>query len=38
MITELNMEIGSDVFIAANAYEMNMDFVTNPQAYGKSSE
>ncbi|XP_061945093.1 GDSL esterase/lipase LTL1-like [Populus nigra] len=34
MITELNMEIGSDVFIAANAYEMNMDFVTNPQAYG----
>ncbi|XP_011038584.1 PREDICTED: GDSL esterase/lipase At5g33370-like [Populus euphratica] len=34
MITELNKEIGSDVFIATNAYDMNTDFVTNPQAYG----
>ncbi|KAJ8760546.1 hypothetical protein K2173_015213 [Erythroxylum novogranatense] len=34
MINELNSEIGSDVFIAANAYEMNMDFVSNPRAYG----
>ncbi|CAI0433692.1 unnamed protein product [Linum tenue] len=34
MISSLNAEIGSPVFIAANAHEMNMDFVTNPQAYG----
>ncbi|XP_034911643.2 GDSL esterase/lipase LTL1-like [Populus alba] len=34
MLLELNREIGSDVFISANAYEANMDFVTNPQAYG----
>ncbi|KAJ8747753.1 hypothetical protein K2173_017900 [Erythroxylum novogranatense] len=34
MINGLNNEIGSDVFIAANAYKMNMDFITNPRAYG----
>uniref|UniRef100_A0A6N2KGV9 GDSL esterase/lipase n=1 Tax=Salix viminalis TaxID=40686 RepID=A0A6N2KGV9_SALVM len=34
MLLELNREIGSDVFIAANAYDLNMDFVTNPRAYG----
>ncbi|KAE9619067.1 putative triacylglycerol lipase [Lupinus albus] len=34
MIKGLNHEIGADVFIAANAYQMHMDFVTNPQAYG----
>ncbi|XP_019428458.1 PREDICTED: GDSL esterase/lipase At5g33370-like isoform X2 [Lupinus angustifolius] len=34
MIKGLNHEIGSDVFIAANAYQMHMDFVNNPQAYG----
>ena len=34
MIKGLNKEIGADVFIAANAYQMHMDFVTNPQAYG----
>ncbi|KAF2306958.1 hypothetical protein GH714_022755 [Hevea brasiliensis] len=34
MITELNREIGSDVFVAANAYQMNMDFINNPQAFG----
>lgn len=34
MINGLNSQIGSDIFIAANAYEMNMDFVSNPQAYG----
>ncbi|XP_050224661.1 GDSL esterase/lipase LTL1-like [Mercurialis annua] len=34
MINEVNAQIGSDVFVAANAYQMNMDFVSNPQAYG----
>lgn len=34
MINELNSEIGADVFIAANAYQMNMDFISDPQAYG----
>ncbi|OAY44351.1 GDSL esterase/lipase LTL1 [Manihot esculenta] len=34
LINELNAEIGSDIFVAANAYEMNMDFVNNPQTYG----
>ena len=34
MISGLNSQIGADVFVAANAFEMNMDFVSNPQAYG----
>lgn len=34
MIKSLNLEIGLDVFVAANAYQMHMDFVTDPQAYG----
>ncbi|XVF57043.1 hypothetical protein PTKIN_Ptkin06aG0171300 [Pterospermum kingtungense] len=34
MLDGLNKEIGSHVFIAANAYEMHMDWVTNPQKYG----
>ncbi|KAL9248174.1 hypothetical protein vseg_021527 [Gypsophila vaccaria] len=34
MINDLNTEIGSSVFIAANAFRMHMDFVSNPQAYG----
>lgn len=34
MIKGLNLEIGADVFIAANAYQMHMDFVSNPQAFG----
>jgi len=34
MIKELNTEIGADVFIAANAHQMHMDFITNPQAFG----
>lgn len=36
MIKGLNQEIGADVFVAANAYQMHMDFVSNPQAYGMS--
>ncbi|XP_061366368.1 GDSL esterase/lipase At5g33370-like [Gastrolobium bilobum] len=34
MIRGLNQEIGADVFIAANAYQMHMDFISNPRAYG----
>ncbi|GAB4835451.1 GDSL esterase/lipase ltl1 [Ancistrocladus abbreviatus] len=34
MIREVNSEIGSDIFVAANAFQMHMDFVSNPQAYG----
>lgn len=37
MIKGLNKEIGADVFIAVNAYEMHMDFVSNPQAHGTCS-
>lgn len=34
MVKGLNQEIGAHVFIAVNAYEMHMDFVNNPQAFG----
>ncbi|KAL3630972.1 hypothetical protein CASFOL_023956 [Castilleja foliolosa] len=34
MLSSLNSEIGSDVFIAANTYTMHMDYISNPQAYG----
>ncbi|CAN1233860.1 GDSL esterase/lipase LTL1 [Linum perenne] len=34
LVNSLNSEIGSNVFIAANAHLINMDFVSNPQAYG----
>ncbi|KAJ6877235.1 hypothetical protein NC651_030081 [Populus alba x Populus x berolinensis] len=34
MITDVNRQIGSDVFIAANTHQMHADFVSNPQAYG----
>ncbi|CAN1233859.1 GDSL esterase/lipase LTL1 [Linum perenne] len=34
VLNSLNSEIGSNVFIAANAHLINMDFVSNPQAYG----
>ncbi|XP_044473148.1 GDSL esterase/lipase At5g33370-like [Mangifera indica] len=34
MINSLNSEIGSDIFISANAFDMHMNFVTNPEAYG----
>lgn len=36
LINNLNSEIGSDVFIYANAFEMHTDFISDPQAYGKS--
>ncbi|KAI5423961.1 GDSL esterase/lipase At5g33370 [Lathyrus oleraceus] len=34
MIRGLNQQIGSDIFVAADAYRMHMDFISNPQAYG----
>ncbi|XP_031287081.1 GDSL esterase/lipase LTL1-like [Pistacia vera] len=34
LINNLNSEIGSDIFVAANAFDMHMDFISNPQAYG----
>ncbi|CAA6666495.1 unnamed protein product [Spirodela intermedia] len=34
LIRNLNRDIGADVFIAANAFSMHMDFITNPQSYG----
>ncbi|XP_004494758.1 GDSL esterase/lipase LTL1-like [Cicer arietinum] len=34
LLTQLNSEIGSDVFISANAFSRNMDFIGNPQAFG----
>ncbi|KAK8969663.1 GDSL esterase/lipase [Platanthera guangdongensis] len=35
IIRELNGQIGSDVFVSANAFRMHMDFISNPQLYGK---
>jgi len=37
MLNQLNSEIGSDVFVSANAFEMKMDFINDPQAYGMST-
>ncbi|CAH9129947.1 unnamed protein product [Cuscuta epithymum] len=34
LIAQLNNEVGGNVFIAANTHQMNMDFVSNPAAYG----
>jgi len=34
MTKDLNTQLGSDVFIVANAYQMNMNLITNPQSFG----
>ncbi|CAH9067298.1 unnamed protein product [Cuscuta epithymum] len=34
MIEGLNNDIGYDVFIAVNAHQMHMDFITSPQTFG----
>ncbi|XP_028778205.1 GDSL esterase/lipase At4g28780-like [Neltuma alba] len=34
MTQELNAQVGSDVFVTVNAFQMNMDFITNPQRFG----
>lgn len=35
MIQGLNAQLGADVFIAADASALQMDFFSNPQKYGK---
>lgn len=35
IINELNSEVGSGVFVAANAYQMHFDYISNPQAFGE---
>ena len=37
LIKDLNHELRADVFIAANAFTMHMDFISSPQSYGKLS-
>ncbi|XP_050224386.1 GDSL esterase/lipase At5g33370-like [Mercurialis annua] len=37
MIKQLNTEIGSDIFVAANTAQIHADFISNPQAYGFST-
>lgn len=34
MIGNLNQEVGSDVFVAVNAMQMQNDFISNPRAFG----
>ncbi|KAI3517828.1 hypothetical protein L1887_17048 [Cichorium endivia] len=34
MVKDLNSELGSDVFVAANTKLMHNDIITNPQAFG----
>lgn len=34
MTTRLNQELGSDIFVAVNAMEMQNDFFANPKDYG----
>lgn len=34
MTKALNAQLGSNAFTAVNAYQMKMDFITNPRAYG----
>lgn len=34
MTKDLNTKLGYDVLIVANAYQMNMNFINNPQNFG----
>ncbi|RAL43687.1 hypothetical protein DM860_014188 [Cuscuta australis] len=34
MVEAINNDIGYDVFVAANAHKMHMDFITSPQTFG----
>ena len=34
LIKDLNSELGSDVFIAANAFNLHMTFISEPEKYG----
>jgi len=35
MVRGLNRAIGADVFVTANTYRMNFDYLANPQAFGE---
>lgn len=35
LIASVNAEIGQDVFVAANSYQMNTDYLSNPEQFGK---
>lgn len=37
MIANLNQEVGSDVFVAVNAMQMQNDFISNPRAFGPTN-
>jgi hypothetical protein len=34
LIQQLNRELKADVFVFANAFQMNIDFINNPQSFG----
>ncbi|KAG1354805.1 GDSL esterase/lipase LTL1 [Cocos nucifera] len=34
ILNELNAELGSDIYISANAFKMHMDYISDPAAYG----
>ncbi|KAM1003661.1 hypothetical protein EV1_003915 [Malus domestica] len=34
MVQGLNKQLGSDIFITANAFDMHMDFISDPQKFG----
>ncbi|XP_047328671.1 GDSL esterase/lipase LTL1-like [Impatiens glandulifera] len=34
LLSQINGEIGADIFIYSDAFQMNMNFITDPQAYG----
>lgn len=34
MVRGLNRDAGADVFVSANTYRANFDYLTNPQSYG----
>ncbi|PIA25716.1 hypothetical protein AQUCO_10800006v1 [Aquilegia coerulea] len=34
LINQINRQVGSDVFIAANTNQMHLNFITNPQQFG----
>lgn len=38
MLQGLNQELGSDVFVVANAFQMNNDFLSNPRRFGKKKK
>lgn len=35
MVRGLNRDIGADVFVTANTYRMNFDYIANPQDFGE---